>query len=273
MRRLFAVVALFTLALRAQSPDPKVKEIGDKIKTLRSLDDVTRARVTRELTASINTVPTKDRLNLASSLAYLSTEGDFGRDTLQGVTSMLESAMKLYPAPESAYSELASLSLYEKMHVTLQDPKLAAAIAELKGDDEARNKADFTLTDLNGKQWSRKALVGKVVLVNFWATWCPPCRKEMPDLDAIYKRFQDKGLVILAISDEDAATVKPFIATQQKVSYPVLLDPGTKVTKLYRVDGIPKTFIYDRTGKLAAQSIDMRTKDQFLALLKQAGLQ
>ncbi len=278
MRSLLAVFTI-AFALSAQSPTQSAKDIQDKIKTLRSLDDATRTRVTRELTAGINALQTKDRLSLASSLTNLSTEGDFGRDTLQGVTTMLESAIKAYPppatknGPASDYFKLARLARYEKMRVTLKDPQYSQALAQLKAEDEARDTADFTLTDLSGQKWSRKALTGKVVLVNFWATWCPPCRKEMPDLDALYKRFKDKGLVVLAISDEEAKIVQPFIATQQKVTYPILLDPDGKVNKQFGVDGIPKTFIYNRAGKLAAQSIDMRTMDQFLILLKQAGLQ
>jgi len=110
------------------------------------------------------------------------------------------------------------------------------------------------------------------VVVNFWATWCPPCRKEIPDLEALYGRFKDRGLVILAISDEDAGKVQPFVK-ERKMSYPVLLDAGGAVNKLFRVDGIPKTFVYDREGKLAAQSIDMRTMKQFLEMLQAAGLQ
>ncbi|HEY8669912.1 MAG TPA: TlpA disulfide reductase family protein, partial [Terriglobales bacterium] len=112
---------------------------------------------------------------------------------------------------------------------------------------------------------------GKVVLLNFWATWCPPCRKEMPDLETLYQRFAPQGLVILGISDEEAGKVKPFIE-QQKISYPVLLDPGRKVNEQFQIDGIPKTFIYDREGKIVAQSIDMRTQKQFLKMLAQAGL-
>ena len=78
--------------------------------------------------------------------------------------------------------------------------------------------------------------------------------------------------MILAISDEDADKVKPFIA-ERNVTYPVLLDPGRKVNDLFQVVGIPKTFIYDRSGKLVAESIDMRTQKQFLQMLAQAGLQ
>ena len=173
--------------------------------------------------------------------------------------------------PADPYVELAQLVRYEHVQASLDDPQFAQAASALAAEDERRQHIDFTLTDLDGQAWNLKSLHGKVVLVNFWATWCPPCRKEMPDLDALYKRFKDQGFVILGISDEDASKVKPFIA-QQNYSYPILLDPGDKVNKLFEFDGIPRTFIYDRDGRLAAQSIDMRTQKQFLAMLAQAGL-
>jgi len=145
-------------------------------------------------------------------------------------------------------------------------------MAKLEADDARRQNADFTLDDLQGKPWHLRDLRGKVVLVNFWATWCPPCRKEMPDLDALYNKFKGQGFVVLAISDEEAAKVSPFIS-ERRISYPVLLDPGRTLNDLFIVEGIPKSFIYDRDGKMVAQSIDMRTRDQFLGMLAQAGLQ
>src|ERR1051326_9369182 len=145
-------------------------------------------------------------------------------------------------------------------------------MAILQHDDDTRQKADFTLTDLAGKNWTLSSLRGKGVLVNFWATWCPPCRKEMPDLESLYQQYSEKGLVILAISDEETAKVKPFI-DERKITYPVLLDPGRKVNDLFRIAGIPKSFVYNRDGKMVAQSIDMRTRHQFLEMLGQAGLQ
>ena len=167
---------------------------------------------------------------------------------------------------------LAELVRYEHVTVSLNDPQFSAAMEKLEADDRSRQHADFTLTDLGGKQWHLRALTGKVVLVNFWATWCPPCRKELPDLEALSQRFRSRGLVVLAISDEDAAKVKPFVAAQ-KLTYPVLLDPGRKVNDLFHVEGIPKSFVYDRDGKLVAEAIDMRTQRQFLEMLKTAGLE
>ncbi len=221
---------------------------------------------------------TPNKLRLANGLASLSTEGDFGRDTLQEVATTLAAALHEQPVqakqgqPPSAYVELAQLVRYEHVQVSLDDPQFAAAMSKIEADNERRQQADFTLMELNGNTWTLKEQRGKVVLVNFWATWCPPCRKEMPDLEGLYKQFKDQGLVILAISDEVESKVRPFVA-EQKVTYPILLDPGRKVNDIFQIEGIPKTFVYDRNGKLVAQSIDMRTRRQFLEMLAQAGLQ
>ena len=82
------------------------------------------------------------------------------------------------------------------MKAQSSDPQFAQAMSRLEWDDAARQKADFTLTDLSGKTWHLQDLRGKVVLVNFWATWCPPCSKEMPDLQALYDKYKESGLVV-----------------------------------------------------------------------------
>jgi len=255
------------------------KPIVEQIKGLRKLDDTVRARTTRELALQIRQLPVvPNKLRLAEALANLSTEGDFGRDTLQEVTTTLATALREEPPaqengnPNSTYMELASLVKYEHMQASSHNPQFAAAMAKLEADDVKRQSSDFTLTDLQGGNWHLKDLQGKVVLVNFWATWCPPCRKEMPDLQALYDKYKEQGFVVLAISDEEAAKVSPFIV-ERKISYPVLLDPGRKVNDAFVVEGIPKSFVYDRNGKIVAQSIDMRTRGQFQAMLAQTGLQ
>jgi thiol-disulfide isomerase/thioredoxin len=106
--------------------------------------------------------------------------------------------------PNDAYAELASLVRYEHMQVSSNDPQFAEAMEALEADDAKREKADFTLTDLQGKSWHLRDLKGEVILVNFWATWCPPCRKEMPDLQALYDKYKSQGFVVLSISDEEA---------------------------------------------------------------------
>ena len=93
----------------------------------------------------------------------------------------------------------------------------------------------------------------------------------MPDLDALNKRFGKQGFVVLSITQEDTAKVTPFISEMGYKST-VLFDPEGKVADSFHVDGIPKNFVFDREGKLVAQSIDMRTQRQFLAMLDKAGI-
>jgi peroxiredoxin len=271
-----------SVSTRAQTPkraaSEEQKSIEKRLYSLRELPDEERGPVTKQLALDIRQLASPEaRVGLASGLANLATEGDFGHDTLQEVATTLAEALRAQPPTgtteqvSAPYVTLAQLARYENVRVSLNAPQFAAAMSKLEADDRRRQKADFTLTDLQGKAWTLKALRGKVVLVNFWATWCPPCRKELPDLQALYTRFKARGLVVLGISDEDAAKVQPFVA-QHDMTYPVLLDPGRKVNKLFEVQGIPRTFIYDRSGKLAAQAIDMRTQKQFLELLGHAGL-
>jgi peroxiredoxin len=252
--------------------------VRDQIRNLRNLPDDVRARTTRRLALDIRALPsTPHKLDLAFAVSNLSTEGDFGHDTLQEVATTLADALRADPQPmmgtEPAppYVELAQLVRYEHVKANVDNPQFTAALAKLEADDQNRQRADFTLTDLQGKNWTLQGLRGKVVLVNFWATWCDPCRREMPDLEALYQRFKSQGLVVLAVSDDEVAKVKQLIA-EKKFTYPVLLDPGRKVNDMFRIDGIPKSFVYDREGKLVAQAIDMRTRGQFLEMLSQAGL-
>jgi peroxiredoxin len=279
---LCGVLTLLGVSVLAQDKvvwSDQEKPIVEQLHGLRKLDDSVRVRTTKDLALQIRALPVApNKLRLAGALANLSTEGDFGKDTLQEVTTTLALALLEQPPagkpgePDGLYVELASLVRYEHMQASSNNPQFAEAMAKLESDDAKRQAADFTLFDLHGKQWHLQELRGKVVLVNFWATWCPPCRKEMPDLDALYNKYKDQGFVVLAISDEETAKVSPFI-NEHNISYPVLLDPGRKVNDAFIVEGIPKSFVYDRSGKMVAQSIDMRTRSQFANMLALAGLQ
>ena len=274
---LFPLLLVMSAAVSAQQQEivwtAREKPIIDQIHTLRSLPDDVRGNVQRDLALKIRALPdSPNQLRLAMGLAGRATEGDFGLDSLQEVTTTLQKAIiKEKPSEDDPYLELASLVKYEHMNGVIDSPKFAAAMKRLEDDDQQRNEADFTLTDLNGKSWTLKDLKGKVVMLNFWATWCPPCRKEMPDLENLYRQFEPQGLVILGISDDEPEKVREFVQ-KQGTTYPVLLDPGSKVNELLHIQGIPKTFVYDREGKIVAQSIDMRTKSQFLEMLGRAGL-
>ncbi len=119
---------------------------------------------------------------------------------------------------------------------------------------------DFTLTDMQGKQVSLAQFRGKVVLINFWATWCPPCREEMPSMEELHRKLKDKGLVLLALNvdKEGYMAVSNFLSRLQ-YSFPVLLDTDAKVQNLYQVFRFPETFIVDRNGVIVEKVIGARS--------------
>jgi cytochrome c biogenesis protein CcmG, thiol:disulfide interchange protein DsbE len=108
--------------------------------------------------------------------------------------------------------------------------------------------ADFQLPALSGETVALSDYEGQVILVNTWATWCPPCKAEMPAIHEYYQAHQNDGFVVLAInSQEDAATVQRFIKAQG-FTFPVLLDTQASVLDQYKVRGLPTSFIIDRDG-------------------------
>ena len=116
---------------------------------------------------------------------------------------------------------------------------------------------DFTVTDLDGRTISSADLRGKVVLVNFWATWCPPCRAEIPDLIRLQDKYRDK-LVVLGISEDEIPPdeVKAF-AVAQKMNYPVAMTKP-ELSKVFRgVSALPTTFVINREGKLEQRHVGM----------------
>jgi peroxiredoxin len=119
--------------------------------------------------------------------------------------------------------------------------------------------ADFTLPDLHGQPVQLAALRGKVVFVNVWATWCPPCIEEMPTIQRLYARLHDRGLEVLAVSLDalGVQVVGPFMQ-QQRLTFPVLLDTQSFVQRLYHTTGIPESFIVDKRGLLVDKVVGPR---------------
>jgi thiol-disulfide isomerase/thioredoxin len=116
---------------------------------------------------------------------------------------------------------------------------------------------DFTLESLDGKKVSLSSFKGKVVLLSFWATWCGPCKQEMPAMQILYDQLKAKGLTVVAVDVmEDRETVKTFLR-ENKYAFPVLLDVDGKVggSSLYGVSAIPTNYILDRTGRIVARAV------------------
>ncbi len=126
--------------------------------------------------------------------------------------------------------------------------------ARTSGAKNSKPLAELTLPDLNGAKWRLSEQRGKVVLINFWATWCPPCREETPVLISLAKDFRARGLSVagIALDQEGAIVVKEFVA-EYKIPYPVLLPvPGSALS---RIQPVPTTLLIDRQGRLAKKYV------------------
>jgi peroxiredoxin len=129
-------------------------------------------------------------------------------------------------------------------------------INPVKGDKKA---PDFSLKDIYGKKVEIKQFKGKIIFLNFWATWCGPCKEEFPSLEVLHQHFKEKNFVLLTISVdyEGLKPVKEFI-NKHHYTFPVLLDPNCEVLDLFEVKGIPTTFIIDKKGRMIGRAIGPR---------------
>jgi len=124
----------------------------------------------------------------------------------------------------------------------------------------ATDGVDFRLLAVDGKEYSLSDFRDKKVLLNFFATWCPPCRAEIPDFERFHR--ENKDVVLIGINiQEDKATVEEFLSSMG-VTYPVLLDRDGKVSAQFGIEGIPTTFLIDKNGKIVAKNVGMMTYEQ-----------
>ena len=122
---------------------------------------------------------------------------------------------------------------------------------------------NFTLRDLDGKSVTLSQYKGRVVVLNFWATWCGPCKIEIPGFVKLYQTYRGQGLVVLGVSiDDPVSKLKPF-AERLKINYPVLVGNGREdLWKAYPMMGVPNTFIIGRDGKVCRQYTGLALEEQ-----------
>jgi len=121
---------------------------------------------------------------------------------------------------------------------------------------ERHSAPELTLDNLRGDTFSLADYRGKLVLLNFWATWCMPCREEMPGMETLWQNYKDQGLVIVAVSVDEGsqARVEKF-SKKFGLSFPVLLDPESRVSDLYKVSSMPTSFLIDRDGGIIGRIV------------------
>jgi len=174
----------------------------------------------------------------------------------QKIFWVLFAALLFQPLTVSASGDMEDLFLKTKIQ-PMKDKKKAP---------------EFSLEGLSGRRAELKQFKGKVVFLTFWATWCGPCKGEMPSIEALHQLFKKKDFVILSIAVdlEGAVPVEKFIAKQGYTFY-VLVDPKGKTLDLYGVEGIPMTFLIDKKGRIIGKALGPRNwkSPEAISLLSQ----
>ncbi len=140
---------------------------------------------------------------------------------------------------------LARLARRLKLLAALPLLTAAASAGAVAIQDSA---PDFTLKSLDGANLRLDEYRGQVVLINFWASWCGPCRQEMPVLDQLHKRYEDTGFAVLGVNVEGTEAPARQLLSKVPVSFPVLIDAGQKVSETYHLQAMPSTVVVDRDG-------------------------
>ena len=117
---------------------------------------------------------------------------------------------------------------------------------------------DFELQDTNGKTWKLSDLKGQVIFINFWATWCPPCREEMPSMQELYEAMPSDSFKMLTILSNDDPTLAVNFIAKVGATFPILLDPLSKTSSAYGLTGVPETYVVDKQGILRQKYLGPR---------------
>ena len=161
----------------------------------------------------------------------------------------------------------SSVNNTNNKHITSKD-NTSTKPAQVNPSAIKTNAIDFKLKDLNGQELSLSDLKGKKVFLNFWATWCPPCKAEMPEIEKLYQEIKDNDLVIVAVEiGESLDTVKPFIDSN-KYNFKVLLDPDQSVATKYNIASIPTSYFIDAEGYIISKHVGGMNIDQMKTYIK-----
>lgn len=140
-------------------------------------------------------------------------------------------------------------------------------LPKIKSQAKVDSSVDFKLESVDGKEYSISDFKGKKIILNFFATWCPPCRAEIPDFEKFHK--DNKDVVLIGINiQEDREKVKEFLE-EMGVSYIVLLDRDGKIASAFGIEGIPTTFLLDENGRIVAKNVGMMTYDGLTKFVEQ----
>jgi peroxiredoxin len=156
-------------------------------------------------------------------------------------------------------------------YVTLEANSIKLGAADGSGPKLGEAAPEFALHDLNGAVVKLSDLRGKTVVLNFWATWCVPCRKEFPELQRVYQGNAERGLEVLAVDGQEGPAVVQSFADDFSATFPIVIDSNGSVERQYRILGLPTTWFIDSQGVVRAQQVGQLSADAIVKKLAQTG--
>jgi len=268
------LVYLSSCALLSQDLNSPVKREILELRTLPTPQwEAATAKILKEVRA-MEAGPTK--LFLAFGLTQVVDESSVSRGTLRAIAETYHQALIESPPADAAerssqYEYLATFIHYQHVEVDFQDAELAKAQAVLAADDADVRKADFTLSDMKGNTVTLSRLRGKIVLVNFWATWCVPCLAEMHDLDAIQKRYGSQQVAVVSLTSDERQKIETLLE-REHYQQQILLDSDGTIYKKFHVSEIPHLFVFDRNGRFEVDYLGRHSQAELIEMLHRPGL-
>ncbi len=288
----------YTRTAAASSPDALMKSINPGISEMlaqnKSKDPYLSVKVTGEealemdgrhydcfvVEATLDRIDMPGEMSLTDGVMKMWIEKKTKLTLRQTASATMQGGALRAPAVMNQTVNMLSMKLNEPVPDSMfqfTPPQGAREVKEFQGpvksvaNLEGKAAADFKLTSMDGREFSLAALRGKVVLMDFWATWCGPCLKDLPALQQIHTEFRDRGLVLIGIdAGEDRETVNKFL-DQTKLSYPIILINGTSVLESYSVTAFPTVVLIDRDGKIALYHVGSGSEADLRAALASLG--
>jgi cytochrome c biogenesis protein CcmG/thiol:disulfide interchange protein DsbE len=164
---------------------------------------------------------------------------------------------------------IASLFAASTLVLASQVRQPAVDTSACTGTDAMKPARNFLLRDIDNRKWTFSSTKGKVVLIDFWATWCVPCKVEIPEFVDMYARYREQGLEVVGVSmDTDLGAIKSF-AGEHKMNYPILIGAGADgVSRAWGVSGLPTTVVVARDGKICRKFVGQTAREQFEDVIK-----
>ncbi len=260
-----AKVPVIADAQKTETLDPKQLKLAEELLESMDMKNIMVGNMMEMIRSEVKNVSEKKAAKiqavLTEAISWDEAKGTMARLYCEQFTGAELEELKKFHATDAGRKLAKATPVLTARSFQISQKLLAPQAQKIGQAIEGSELVGTQLPELK-VQWLGKApeFAAQPMIVEFWATWCPPCRKSIPHLNEVHAKYKEKGLVIVGISDEEEATVRKFIE-QQPMDYFPALDPGGTYSQHFSINGIPHAFIVDKSGKIVWEGHPMEMKD------------